>query len=135
MITRDFILREIQQMVAVLIRVLKLREADQQEEIVLEINNGLVGIGLDPLLRDNLNRDDIIAACTVGNEFQFEKALALADLLREKGYAEKELGLDNYKQPLTHALWLYEHIISLPNSTVHWDMPQRIDALQDELTR
>jgi hypothetical protein len=133
MITRDFILREIQQLVAVLARVFLLRGTGQKQEILNEISLGLTNCDLGAALRDELPREDLISLCTSSAGFSFEKALALADLLRERGYTEKELNRGSWCYSMLHALWLYEHISSLPNSIRPLDIGERILALRQEL--
>jgi len=133
MLTRDFILRQIQQLVAVLARVLHLGKAGQHEEVLDEIAFGFSQDEMASVLRDDITREDLIRLCAGGSGISVEKTLALADLLRQKGTSQKALGIDNARYSLLHALWLYEHLNSLPNATVHWDMMQRIENLRDEI--
>ncbi len=133
MITRDFILREIQQLAAVLARVFMLRGTGQREEVLEEIRIGLSNTHLESALHDSITREDVIGLCTTESGFSFEKAMALGDLLRERGYAQKELEKEGWGYSLLHALWLYEHINMLPNSTQPLDMHDRILSLRSEL--
>lgn len=130
MITRDFILRQIQQLVAVLSRVLLLRGTGQNEAIIAEIRLGLSNTELSTALLDDIEKEALIGLCSTSNGFSFEKALALADLLREKGFSERELELDNWYYSLLHALWLYERINSLPNAIKPLDIEHRIESLR-----
>ena len=133
MFTRDYILRQIQQLVAVLARVLLLRNSGQPKELLDEVRVGLADNELGAALHDAIPREDLIALCSTESGFSCEKALALADLLREKGYAEQELQMEDWSRSLLHALWLYEHIASLPNAIVPIDMADRISSLRTEI--
>ncbi len=133
MITRDFILLQIQQLVAVLARVLLLRGTGQHEQVLIEIRLGLSTNELGPALHHDISREKLINLCSDESGFSAEKGLSLADLLREKGYSEHKVGLEEWRHSLLHALWLYETIGALPNSIIPLDLDQRIDDLREDI--
>ena len=99
MITRDFIVRQIHQLAQVLAVVLLHKRAGRQEEAQQTIAEGLEdALGLSLAALYDLDRASLLARCTSGTTFFPEKALALADLLRE----------DATRAGRERALWLYE---------------------------
>ena len=120
MITRDFLLRQIHQLVQALAVVLfhkKAAQYDQAQEALTEAVEETLDVRLDQLRR--LPRDEVLALCTTGDAFSPEKAVALADLLRE----------DDTAAGRERALWLYEAALEA-GGTVPFDIHERIAALR-----
>jgi hypothetical protein len=123
MITRDFILRQIHQMVQALAQVLIHRQAGQLEEAqeALERSLGEVtGVAM-PRLR-HLTREELLALCGVGRDFVPDKAAALADLLYE----------DSDPDGRRRALWLYEAALE-SGATLPIDVQDRVTLLRAEI--
>ena len=120
MITRDFLLRQIHQLVQALAVVLfhkKAAQYDQAQEALTEAVEEALDVRFEELRQ--LPRDEVLALCTTGGTLSPEKAVALADLLRED---ETEVGRER-------ALWLYEAALD-SGGTVPFDIHERIAALR-----
>ena len=120
MITRDFLLRQIHQLVQALAVVLfhkKAAQYDQAQEALTEAVEEALDVRFEELRQ--LPRDEVLALCATGGTLSSEKAVALADLLRED---ETEAGRER-------ALWLYEAALD-SGGTVPFDIHERIAALR-----
>ena len=111
---RDFLMRQIQQLVQVLMQVLLKKKQGAHEEARNILSEGLEETfqnDLDTLLA--MDRDSFMTLCSPSNAFHAGLAVALADLLREEGSPEGG----------ERAYWLYEASIeqgaalSLPSLT------------------
>lgn len=132
MITRDYILRQIQQLVQALARVMMLRSTQQDEEAMIEVDRALNELPeLGVLIRSDLNRDDVLTTCGTGNNFNPEKALAVADLLVEKAELVED-GVLRMRN-LRYALWLYEAALATPAVAIPMDLYDRISWLKNLL--
>lgn len=132
MITRDFILRQIQQLVQVLARVMMLRSARQEETALQEIDRALSEIsGMDVLLHPGLHREDVLATCGTGNDFNPEKALVLADVLVEKAELLREE--EGRRQYLQYAQWLFQGVLSNESTAIPLDIYDRMTWIKAQL--
>lgn len=121
MITRDFILRQVHQLSQALARVLfhkKAAEEEQAQEVLTATLRDVTGLNLDQIRR--LNRNEILEMCSAGGALSAEKAVAVADLLREDPSLESR----------RRALWLYEAALEA-GGAVPIDIHDRIVALRD----
>lgn len=122
MITRDFILRQIHQIVQALSKVLFHRQAGRHAEAQEVLETSLQDVtGLDPDRLRRLTREELLALCGTGGEFSAEKAAALADLLYE----------DADPAGRQRALWLYEAALHA-EAPLPFDVYDRIAVLRDE---
>ena len=123
MITRDFLLRQIHQLAQALAQVLFRKQAGQYEEAQDLLGQTLRDVtGLDPEGFRQLPREALLALCTAGQTFSNDKALALADLLRE----------DETPEGRQRSLWLYEEVLQR-GDTVPFDVHERLAALRASL--
>ena len=123
MITRDFLLRQIHQLVQALAVVLfhkRAEQYDQAQEALTEAVEQTLGLSLERLRQ--LPRNDLLALCSTGDALSSEKAVALADLLRE----------DETAAGRARALWLYEAALEA-GGAVPFDVHERIAALRTSL--
>jgi len=123
MITRDFILRQIHQLVQALAQVLLHRQAGARDEAleVLETSiQEVTGVGLDRLR--GMNREELIALCGTGDQFSAEKAAAMADLLHE----------DEDLEGRRRSLWLYEAALEA-GAPLPLDVFDRMASLREAL--
>ncbi|MGA0255620.1 MAG: hypothetical protein ACO3NR_07980 [Rhodothermales bacterium] len=100
---RDFLMRQIQQLVQVLLQVVTRRRQGDYEEAQSILNEGLeatFSADLDTLL--TMEKDDFMALCSPSNAFHAGLAVALADLLREETTVRAD----------ERARWLYEASIA-----------------------
>jgi hypothetical protein len=100
---RDFLMRQIQQLVQVLLQVVTRRRQGDYEEAQSILNEGLeatFSADLDTLL--TMEKDDFMALCSPSNAFHAGLAIALADLLREETTVRAD----------ERARWLYEASIA-----------------------
>ena len=96
---RDFLMRQIQQLVQVLLQVLFNKQQGNHEEARSVLDEGLKSTfdaDLNELLA--MNRETCMELCSPSNAFHAGLAVALADLLREEGTPPA----------LQRARWLYE---------------------------
>jgi len=121
LIQRDYILRQVHQLAQVLAQVLMLKRADQLEEA-----QGVLIRGIGSVLgREDVHavsREDLLASCTTGSTLCSEKAVAVADLLREHAAAAER----------QRALWLYEAALA-SGGVVPLDVYERIETLRVSL--
>jgi len=119
MITRDYVMRQVHQLVQALAQVLFHRR-EESGEMVQAILEGAVmdvtGLSLERIR--NLDRDGLMTLCSPDGTLSGELAVSLADLLRE----------DTDERTLVRARWLYEAALAT-GSVVPADVHDRIAAL------
>ena len=123
MIQRDFILRQIQQLVQVLAQVLTHKAAREAEPAQDAIASGLreaLGLDLDALRA--LSREELTARCAPDGELSDGRAVIVADLLREDADAEGR----------RRARWIYEAVLAHGADAVPFDIHARIASLPDD---
>ena len=138
MFSRDTILRQIQQLVQVLARVLFHKSMHAYDEARREIDEALNDLlGLDATGLDALDRIALLARCREMGGWSGEKALALADLLNERGQLalleQGEAGRVEAQRWFQHAHALYAEVLSTPDTALPHDIHDRIEALKAEL--
>ncbi|MDZ4699009.1 MAG: NUDIX domain-containing protein [Rhodothermales bacterium] len=138
MFSRDTILRQIQQLVQVLARVLFHKSMHAYDEARREIDEALRDLlGLDAGGLDALHRIALLARCRELGGWSGEKALALADLLNERGQLvlleRGEAGRAEAQRWLQHAHALYAEVLRNPDTALPHDIHDRLDALRAEL--
>jgi len=120
MFQQDFIVRQVQQLARVLAQVLFHKKAGQPDEaqtiMAEELENVL---GLDLAALHILSREDLLDLCSPGGALAGEKAVAVADLLREDEAAAGQ----------QRALWLYEEALA-SGAAVPFDIHERIARLR-----
>ncbi|WP_420454965.1 hypothetical protein [Rubrivirga sp.] len=119
MIERDFVLRQVSQLAQALAIVLGRRREGDLEGAELVLAEGLVGatgLGLDELRA--MSRAEVEALTSEDGLASAEKAVALADLLREDDDADSR----------RRARWLYEQAVRV-GGPVPFDVDARIAAL------
>jgi hypothetical protein len=121
MIERDFVLRQIHQLVQALARVLGQKRAGEFDALAQSIDETLAavfGVRSDDVR--GRSREEVRRLCDSGGEFSPELAIALADLLRH----------DASRSGRIRALWLYEEALA-SGGAVPMDIYDRISALRD----
>jgi 8-oxo-dGTP diphosphatase len=127
MITRDYLFRQIQQLIALLARVLFLKNTQRHQEAIEEVDNALRLIF--PTHADGpLDEGALRAFCRDEDRWSGEKALALADLLAERG----RLSTGDGRPWLRRALFLYEETQRQPGAMLPFDVVERVAALRAE---
>lgn len=112
MITRDHILRQVQQAVNALAKVSLKRQA-QEYHIAHDILSQTIQevTGADPERVRNMTVDELLQVCGDVDEFSSDKAVVLADLLREDGFVQEALGKEEIaKRNWESAIWLYKAV-------------------------
>jgi len=123
MITRDFLLRQIHQMVQALATVLLHRQAGQHDQALEALAASLQEVtGFDPERLRRLSRHEILALCGTGSGFSPPKAAALADLLYE----------DIDPAGRKRALWLYEAALEA-GAALPLNIQDRLAMLREEI--
>lgn len=123
MIERDYVLRQIQQLIHVLQQVLLHRREGSAARVQEVLAEGLErGLGVELAQLRRLPRGELLTLCGSGEPFFGEKAVTVADLLRE----------DDTPEGRERALWLYEAALA-SGDAVPLDIHQRIGALRASL--
>ncbi|MDT7858024.1 hypothetical protein RQM47_15360 [Rubrivirga sp. S365] len=123
MVQQDFVLRQVQQLAQALAQALFHKRADQSEQAQGALAAGLesaLGLELEVLCR--LPREEVLALCLPDGARSDERAVAVADLLRETDSAAGQ----------RRALWLYEAVLA-SGGAVPFDVHERIEVLQARL--
>lgn len=129
MIQRDFVLRQIQQLVQVLTRVLKLREDGQTTEMAAVLDTALVEtLGVDAQALSSLPVDELHALCSEHGKLHPEKALVVAELL-EVSLTDDEQDAEAVGGRRAAALSLYQALVA-SGEAVPFDIYDRIAALK-----
>ena len=123
MITRDFLLRELQRFVQVLAVVLfhkQKRDPHAAQDALAEGFQTVTGLALDAL--HTMDRTAVLELATYEGTFSAERAVALADLLAE----------DEHAPGRERAVWLYQASFDA-GGPVPFNVAERITSLQDDL--
>ena len=131
MIQKDYVLRQIQQLVQVMAYVLQLKREGKQEEVRAEIDHALqetLGTRMKDLLE--LGKSELITLCSPNGEFSADMALVLAELLEEEGKMSDISEESTIAQKcFQRALELYEAMVSF-GEAVPIDVHDRITRLR-----
>lgn len=138
MFSRDTILRQIQQLVQALAKALFNRQIHAYDEALDVIDEALKGL-FDrdaPAVRE-LDRVHMLALCREGDRWSAEKALALADLVQERGHIvllkQGEAGRPEARRWFQHAQSLYAEALKHPDAALPHDIHDRLDTLRAEV--
>jgi tetratricopeptide (TPR) repeat protein len=106
---QDYVLRMIQQMTMVITRALKLRNDEEYEEALAEIQHGYsLMSGLPPSLVFGLSEEDLITFMSSQGRMNSEYCFALAELLKEEAITYEEMGESSQALPrLIKSMRLY----------------------------
>ena len=130
MITRDYILRQVQQMVNVLAQV-SLKRQTQEYHIAQDILAQTIQeiTDADPERVRNMTIEELLDVCGRDSEFSSDKAVGLADLLKEDGFVQDALGNHEVaKESWKRSIWLYE-AVSGSGGVVPIDLDHRLTQL------
>lgn len=121
---QDYIVRQIQQLAAVLAQVLFRKRAGEVEDAQTVLEAGIAeALGCDLEVVHGLGRDALEAMCAPGEPLAGETALAVAEVLAE----------DREPSGRRRALWLYEIALEA-GEAVPFDVHDRIEALRQSLS-
>ena len=119
--SRDYVVRQIDQLVRALATILGKRDVWSAAEVERVVAGAVEATTQMDLARLRASpRDDVIALCARNGEFQSGLAVALAELLA--------LGVD--AESRIRALWLYEEAVRV-GGTVPYDIADRLERLRD----
>ena len=134
MIRSDYILRQIQQLVQVLARVMMLRTSRPVDEVHEEILLALKSVfGLSSLELVERSDDALLELCMSGGAVNGELALALADLLEQEGelyWDDRQAELAN--RYLRKTLFLYETVLTRAD-TAPLNIHDKIEYLKQRI--
>ena len=123
MFQQDHILRQVQQLAEVLARALFHKQAEQPDQARDVVSDGLASVlGLDLGALCKLSQADVLALCAPGGVLSGDKAVAVADVLREAPAAAAA----------RRALWLYEAALG-SGEAVPFDVHARMRDLRARL--
>lgn len=121
MITRDYVMRQVQHIVQALAQVMFKKRDQAHDEATALIEETITDVtGLTASRIRKLDRDRLLTLCSRDGALHGDLAMALADLLRE----------DGHPRSLVRARWLYEAAIT-SGRPVPFDIKDRIAALPD----
>jgi hypothetical protein len=118
--SKDYIVRQINQLVQALSTVLGRRGSATEAEIERILSDSIESATEYDLSRlRQAGRDDVMAICSPNSAFRAELAVTLADLL----------ALDSDRRSRERAIWLYEAAAQSGGVLPH-DITERIEALR-----
>ncbi len=132
MIQRDFVLRQIQQLVQVLTRVLKLKHEGLGEDVFSVVDTALqdtLGMGVKDIT--DLPGPDVVALCKENGQLHAQKALVVAELI-EATFDEDAIGQTVLVGRMQSVLALYEALVN-SGEAVPFDIYDRIAHLKEGL--
>lgn len=136
MFQRDYILRQIQELIQVIARIMDLRIEGSYEKAHSHIENALASIW-------NVHRNDLVELsseqlkelCIVEGAFHTQFAIALADILKEDGVIYEEEGkFFHARDSFAQALSINELVLSHSNE-IPFDLYDRISTLKEAIER
>ena len=131
MIQKDFVLRQIQQLVQVLVQVIQRKDEGREAEALALLGQSLLeslDMQIDDLL--DLDKPGLLALCSSEGRLNADLALVMAELLEESGYLlEKREPNATAQECFRKALDLYEAIVATA-SAVPIDVYERISRLK-----
>ncbi|MFK7845665.1 MAG: hypothetical protein AB8G77_10215 [Rhodothermales bacterium] len=136
MIQKDFVLRQIQQLVQVMARVLQLKTEGFFEEAADELDIAL-NETLDTSVKEllTMTEEEILLLCTRDGQLNADIALVLAELLEETDELAVDHALSfeneqhNQEKGARGALFLYKALVS-SGKAVPFDIYDRISRLE-----
>lgn len=124
MFSRDYLLRQIQQLTQALAVVLVHKKAGRPDEAQAALDEALVAAtGSEPAALHQLDQPALLALCSAGGTFLPDQAVALADLLYE----------DTSAAGHERALWLYDAVLDA-GGAVPLDIHERRATLRASLS-
>jgi hypothetical protein len=131
MFQRDYLMRQIQQMMQVITQVLFHRRNDRPDEALEIIDTAFSDLpALEKLLRPGLSRDEVLETCGGATGLNSDYAVVVADVLRERGSILSEDG-SRGRTWLRYALWLYEAALAEGGSAVPWNVHEQMAQLKE----
>ena len=135
MLHRDFLIRQIQQAVQVLLQalasVLKLKSEERYEAAIEQITQAFGEVDLTPRPVGELDAKELMDLCSTSQGFQVDLALSIADLLREQG---EILRLQGRGEPACaseeKALALYQRAIRTEGAAMPMDIHTKMSSLE-----
>lgn len=132
MIERDYLMRQIRQMVQVLQEVLNLRKQGQVDEARQHLQRAFHGLSEEEhgTLR-TLSLEETLHFCNRGGSFKPEFAVRVADLLKEEGEVLAEQGrLEEAQQSWVRALLLYRRAMREQRAALPWNIGASVSGLE-----
>ena len=138
MLHKDFIMRQIQQAIQVLLQafasVLKLKSEERYEEAIQRINEAFGKIELTPRPVRELSPDELIEMCSTPQGFDAELALSIADLLKEEGEmlemtGEREMACASSEKSLA----LYRKALSTEGAAMPMDIHAKMSDVEGRI--
>lgn len=135
LISRDFILRQIQQLVQVMAQVMMLRKGRNYEEAREEIQTGLMqAFGTTLADLHELPDDQLLERCQSVTELNAELALAIADLFEQEAEMLWEEGaVDQARAYWGRTRFLYEAVLD-QGDTVPLHAHEKLAYLKNQTT-
>lgn len=138
MLHRDFLIRQIQQAIQVLMqalaRVLNLKEQQRYADAVEQIHLVFGELDFSPRPVGELNAKQLVDLCSTPQGFQVDLALSIADLLREEGDALRQLERNDLACASEEkALALYKTALRMEGAAMPLDIHARMSSLEENL--
>ncbi len=128
MIQKDYIMRMVEQLAQVLMKIIFNKENKNYEEAIKQINTAFKGLlGFDIKVIQSLSDQEIIQLLKIGENFELEKCLFIAKLLKE----EAEIS-ELKKEEKSKYLMTYQKSLSLfLEVIIHNENPELEDWAKD----
>jgi phosphoenolpyruvate carboxylase len=131
---QDFIMRQIQFLTQLLQQIIFKKNENKYEEAVEEIQNALTKLTKDhPKAFHQLDFKETLELFTHDDTFESELAIAVADLLVEKGKLLYEESFQRSQKSVGQALILYKKTLQTPHASVPLDIESKIDNLEKKV--
>jgi len=136
MIQKDYIMRMIEQLSGVLIKILFNKQTKDYVQAFFEINSAYKNLlGLDPEYIKALSEDEIVGMLTSNGSIDAEKSIIIAELLREEAeIIELENGLNNTVFDMFHkSFYLYIEAIKCNSIYKQNEYLKKIDKIVEKM--
>lgn len=132
MLTEDYIMRLINQALAVLLAALGLKKAGKYKEALQTFDQSLETLlGLNARLVEQLDDGMLLDRLTFMGKLDLDRVLVLADIFREEAEVYKILGqTDQGLFAATRSLRLYLEVILVSDVTADRELIEKIEALR-----
>lgn len=131
---KDFLMRQIQILTQLLQQIIFKKNQNQYQEAVEEIQNALTKLTKDhPKAFHQLDFEETLDLFIHNDSFESELAIAVADLLVEKGKLLYDESFKRSQKSMGQALIIYKKSLQTPDASVPLDIEKKINHLEKKV--